>query len=69
VPEIPEPIEKLLAQLGFSQKSTSRFRFGGIVGKVALIALAGFGAMVGLAKYVAGPALQITAIVLLSIVR
>jgi hypothetical protein len=54
VPELPKSIQELLEQLGFSQESVQRFRFGGIVGKVALVALGGFAGAVGVAKYTAG---------------
>jgi hypothetical protein len=62
MPELPKPIRELLEQLGISQESAQRFRFGGIVGKVALVALGGFAAVIGAAKYTAGT-IQITSVV------
>jgi hypothetical protein len=39
---IPKPLQDLFSQLGLSSESVSKVKFGGIVGKVALIALFGF---------------------------
>ena len=54
MPDLPKPIKDMLAQLGISQKSMQRVKFGGIVGKVALIALAGLAATVTVAKFTTG---------------
>src|SRR5437763_205458 len=54
MPELPKPIRDLLAQLGLSQESVQKFSFGGIVGKVTLVALGGLTAAVGVAKYTTG---------------
>jgi hypothetical protein len=62
MPELPKPIKELLEQLGISQESAQRFRFGGIVGKVALVALGGFASVIGVAKYTAG-SIQIISVI------
>jgi hypothetical protein len=54
MPVWPKPLQDLLEQFGISHESVHRFRFGGIVGKVALVALGGFAAAIGIAKYTAG---------------
>lgn len=54
MPELPKQVQTLLAQFGLSQESVQTVRFGGIVGKVALIALGGFVAVIGTSKYTAG---------------
>jgi len=54
VPKLPKPIKDILEQLGFSHESAQKYRFGGIVGKVALVALGGFAAAIGAAKYATG---------------
>ena len=62
MPELPPSVKELLGQFGISQEAAQRFRFGGIVGKVALVALGGFASVIGVAKYTTG-LIQIIAVV------
>lgn len=59
--KLPEPIQTVLSELGISEQSAHRFKFGGVVGKIAIVALGGFLATIGVAKYTSGP-IQIIAI-------
>jgi len=54
--ELPKPVQDILAQFGLSQESTRTFKFGGIVGKISMVALGGFLATIGVAKYTTGSA-------------
>ena len=47
-------LQAVLNQLGITEESAHKFKFGGIVGKVALIALVGLICSVGIAKYTTG---------------
>lgn len=52
--ELPRSIQEILASVGVSQEHVRTFKFGGIIGKVALVALGGFAAVVGVAKFAGG---------------
>lgn len=52
--EIPKSLQEFLAGLGISEESIKQYKFGGIVGKVALIAIAGLAAAAGIAKLTSG---------------
>jgi hypothetical protein len=52
--ELPPILQNLLAQCGLSHESVQKVRFGGIVGKIALVSMLGFIAAIGVAKYTAG---------------
>jgi hypothetical protein len=65
VPDLPKPLQDILAQFGLSQESTHTFKFGGVVGKIAIVTLGGFLATVGVAKYTSGPTQIICVIAIL----
>jgi len=50
----PPLVQEILSKLGISEQSAHKFKFGGIVGKIALVALGGFIAAIGVAKYTSG---------------
>jgi hypothetical protein len=54
VPELPKPLQDLLTQLGLTEESIQSYKFGGVVGKVSLIALGAFVAAMGTAKLTTG---------------
>ena len=58
----PTPIRNILSELGISEESAHTFRFGGVVGKIAIVALGGFLSAIGVAKYTAGT-IQIVSII------
>lgn len=55
---IPNPLEELFSQLGLSSESVGKVKFGGIVGKVALIAIIGLAATVAGMTWAGNPWLK-----------
>ena len=52
----PNILEQILSRLGLgvSQESTRTFKFGGVVGKLAIISVGGILGVIGVAKYTSG---------------
>ncbi len=67
MPDEPEFLQQIFSKLGVSQESTRTFKFGGVVGKLAIVALGGFLATVGVAKYTSGTAQIISIICVLAV--
>jgi hypothetical protein len=67
MPEEPEFLQQIVSKLGVSQESTRIFKFGGVVGKLAIVALGGFLATVGVAKYTSGTAQIISIVCVLAV--
>jgi hypothetical protein len=51
---LPKPLLELLSEFGISESSIQKLRFGGIVGKVALVALGGLTATVTGIRFTTG---------------
>jgi hypothetical protein len=52
--EDPNILERIFSGIGISKETTKTFKFGGVVGKLAVISVGGVVGVIGVAKYTSG---------------
>jgi hypothetical protein len=52
--EEPNILERIFSGIGMSKETTKTFKFGGVVGKLAIISVGGIVGVIGVAKYTTG---------------
>ena len=65
MPNDPDQLQQILDQLGVSKESIQNFKFGGVVGKLALIIIAGLFAVAACLRWASNPWIQGIAIIVI----